>query len=130
MTNRKLNRLVYPKLSYKIIGILFDVYNNLGYGYQEKYYQKAIASEFRKNKIKFKEQVSSPISFKNEKIGSYFLDFLVENKIIVEIKKGNEFHKSDIQQVYAYLKHFNIKLGLLIGFTKDGVKFRRILNLY
>jgi len=65
--------LIYPDFSFKIIGILFDVYNELGFGYQEKYYQRAIASVFSKNKIKFKEQVKIPLAFKRTKIGYYYL---------------------------------------------------------
>lgn len=122
--------LVCPELSYQIVGILFNVHNDLGFGYQEKYYQKAIALEFKKAGIKFQEQVSLPINFKDQKIGRYFLDFLVENKIVVEIKRHDQFHKRDIQQVYSYLKHFNLQLGILVSFTKNGVYFRRILNIH
>jgi GxxExxY protein len=129
MVEKKLIKLVYPELSYKIAGILFDVYNNLGYGYQEKYYQRSVANELKRGKIKFREQVSLPINFKESAIGRYFLDFLIEDKIIVEIKRHDIFHKRDIQQIYAYLKHFKLKLGLLVSFTKEDVRFKRIVNL-
>ena len=78
--------LLYPELSYKIIGILFDVYNKMGYGYQEKYYQKAISAKLRENNLNFKEQYQVEIIFNDNKIGKYFLDFLIEDKIILEIK--------------------------------------------
>ena len=71
--------MVYPELSYKIIGSIFEVFNNLGYGYQEKYYQKAIAKELKRLEIPFKEQAPFEINFKGEIIGKYFLDFLVED---------------------------------------------------
>lgn len=121
--------LIYPELSYKIIGILFEVYNNLGPGYQEKYYQKAISVAFREQKVNFKEQFLTPIKFKNNKIGKYFLDFLVDGKIILEIKKGDRFSRRDIEQVYAYLKANNLKLGIITNFTNSGLKFKRIVNL-
>jgi len=121
--------LIYKDLSYKIIGILFDVFNELGYGYQEKYYQKAIAKLLNKNGLSFKEQVGLPIEFQKEKIGRYYLDFLIESKIILEIKKGDNFWKDNIEQVYAYLKRFNLKLGILANFTKSGVKIKRIVNI-
>lgn len=124
------DKVIYPELSYKIIGLVFDVFNHLGYGYQEKYYQKAIALLFSENDIKFKEQVHFPLKFNKQKIGSYFLDFLIENKIVLEIKKGDRFSKKDIQQLYAYLKASGLKLGILINFTSKGIKFKRILNLY
>lgn len=121
--------LIYPKTCYKIIGILFDVYNELGSGYQEKYYQRAIASAFRKNKIIFKEQVYTPLKYAGSKIGNYYLDFLIADKIILEIKRGNYFARTNIQQVFAYLKANNLKLGILVNFTTSGIKFKRIVNL-
>jgi len=122
--------LVYPELSYKIIGSIFEVFNNLGYGYQEKYYQKAIAKELKRLEIPFKEQAPFEINFKGEIIGKYFLDFLVEDKIILEIKKETNFRKHNIEQIFGYLKKSGLKLGILVNFTKDGVKFKRILNLH
>ncbi len=77
--SRKRVDLLFPELSYQLIGVLFDVHNTLGYGYQEKYYQKAIAASLKKIKIPFREQV------------------------LVEIKKGNSFRKNNIDQLYSYL---------------------------
>jgi len=122
-------KVVYPELSYKIVGILFEVYNQLGPGYQEKYYQRAIEAAFKTNKLTFKKQLSLDINFNDVKIGKYFLDFLVEDKIVLEIKKGNYFPKKNIEQVYAYLKLTGLKLAILANFTSNGIKFRRILNL-
>lgn len=128
-TKKKIE-LVYPDLSYKIIGVVFDIFNELGYGYQEKYYQKAIAKSFNRLNITYKEQVPYAIKFKGEIIGRYFLDFLIDNKIILEIKKETNFRRHNIQQVVGYLRKTNLKLGILVNFTKDGVKFKRILNIY
>jgi len=130
MADKKIiNDLVYPELSYKIIGILFSVFNELGYGYQEKYYQKAITIIFKENGINFKEQISAPLQFKGNKIGYYYLDFLIEGKLVLEIKKGDRFLKSNIEQVYAYLRRFNLKLGIIANFTKEGLRFKRIVNI-
>ena len=122
--------LIYPELSYKIIGILFEIFNNLGPGYQEKYYQRAIFSAFKKQNIHFQEQVLIPLIYLDKKIGEYFLDFVVDDKIVLEIKKGDRFSRKDIEQIYGYLKAKKFKLGLLANFTNHGVKFKRILNLY
>jgi len=120
--------LFYPRLSYKIIGGLFEVHNSLGAGHYEKYYQRALANEFTRIKLSFKEQVYNPLIFKNKKVGSYYLDFLIEDKIILEIKKGDRFSKKHIDQVYSYLKSNNLKLGILANFGQSGVKFKRIIN--
>lgn len=125
----KRNNIIYPELSYKIVGILFDVYNNLGPGHKEKYYQKAVSKAFKGSNIVFQEQVHSPIIFQDENVGEYFLDFLINGKVVLEIKSGEKFLKQNISQVYSYLKSTNLKLGILANFTKDGLKFKRILNL-
>lgn len=126
----KRNDLIYPELSYTIIGILFEVYNAIGPGRKERYYQKSISLALKTAGVYFKEQVNSPLIFKGEKVGDYFLDFLIENKIILEIKSGDKFLKQNINQVYSYLKTENLKLGILANFTKEGLKSRRILNLF
>jgi GxxExxY protein len=121
--------LIYEDLTYEIIGILFGVFNDLGYGYQEKYYQNATAILLGKKRLKFKEQVYVPLNFKGNKIGKYFLDFLIEDKIILEIKKGEKFYKSNITQVFSYLRASDLKLGIIANFTKSGVKVKRIVNI-
>ncbi len=122
--------LIYPELSYKIIGAVFDVYNELGSGHSEAYYQKALAEAFSKNNFKFKEQVYFPLKYNNKIIGKKFLDFLVEDLVIVEIKKGERFSKSNIDQVLEYLKINNFKLAILVNFGINGVSFKRIINVY
>lgn len=121
--------LIYPELSYKIVGILFDVYNELGGGYREKYYQKAVSLSLKKEKILFKEQVHAPLIYKGVSIGSNYLDFLIENKVILEIKAGENFLRKNITQVYSYLKINNLNLGILANFTKTGLRSKRILNI-
>jgi len=123
------NKVIHKELSYKVVGILFEVYNELGFGYQEKYYEKALEKCFIAEHVAFKKQVPFDLKFKNEVIGRYYLDFLIDNKIVLEIKKGNYFPKRNISQVKEYLKVTGLKLAILANFTSTGVKFLRILNL-
>lgn len=127
ITNRK--DLIYPELSYTIIGVLFEVYNKLGPGHKERYYQRAIAVAFKSAKLSFQEQVYSSLIFDDNNVGKYYFDFLIENKVVLEIKSGEKFLKQNIAQVYSYLKTKKLKLGILANFTKEGLKFRRILNI-
>lgn len=122
-------KVIYPELSYKIIGCLFEVYNDLSFGYREKYYYNAIKKAFDRCGIRYKEQFCISLTYKDEKVGKFFIDFLVENKVVLEIKVGNYFSRKNIEQTYQYLKSQNLKLGLLVNFTRSGIKFRRILNI-
>ncbi len=121
--------LVYPELSYKIIGCAFEVYNELGFGHEEKIYQKAMATSLKNNGLQFKEQLYAPIKFQNVLIQKKFLDFLVEDKVVVEIKKNSRFSKSNIDQVNAYILSSNTKLALLINFAPDGGMHKRLVNI-
>lgn len=121
--------LIYPEECYRIMGLVFDVFNCCGYGHKEKFYQKAIAESFKENSIDFKEQVKAKIRFKGKDIGIYFLDFVVFGKIAIELKQKNFFSGKDIKQLYSYLKAAGLKLGILVNFTQKGVQYKRIVNL-
>jgi GxxExxY protein len=122
------DKVIYKELSYKIVGILFEVYNELGYGYREKYYEKAIVQALHDSKINFKCQAPYRINFKNRLLGISYLDFVVENKIVLEIKRGSYFSKQNLAQVLEYLKITKLKQAILANFTANGVKFIRLLN--
>ena len=128
--NNAVKEVIYPELSYKIVGCAYEVYNSLGKGYPEKYYQKALAIEFKSKGILFREQVHYPLTFKNELVGRSYFDFLIEDKIILEIKRGTHFSQGHFDQIIRYLKVSDLKLGLLINFGNEGVQTKRILNLY
>lgn len=128
------NPLVSPNpedLSYIIIGVLYDVYNELGFGYQEKYYYRAIKLRLFAKGLKVNEQLLTRIMVNGQIIGRYFLDFLVSNdkeKIVLEIKVANEVYPQHIRQVLGYLKANKLKLGLVAVISKNGVIVKRVLN--
>ena len=121
------NKLVLPELSYKIVGALFEVSNEFGTGYQEKYYYPAVKRALEKSGLGVKMQIPVPVRFAGEKISNYFLDFLVEEKVILEIKVGGRFKRGDFTQVKAYLKATGKPLGILARIAYDGVTFHRVL---
>lgn len=121
--------LIYKDECYKIVGLVFEVFNELGFGHKEKFYENAIANSFIENRIPYKEQLKAKVQYKGREIGYYLFDFLVFNKIVIELKQKNYFSKKEIEQLYSYLKAANLKLGLLIYFTKQGVRYKRIVNL-
>jgi GxxExxY protein len=122
------NKLIYPELSYKIVGILFKVHNELGNKYQEKYYQRAIEIELKNQNIKFVKEIPVDLEYEKEKIGKYFLDFLIDDKVVLEIKTIPRLRPRDFKQVLAYLKSINLKLGIIANFHSEQLTFHRILN--
>ena len=128
-TKVKRKDLVYPELCYQIMGVLFEVWKKLGYGHKELFYQKAIFKELKDLGLKLKEQLPAKVLYKNELMGLYYFDFLIEDKLVLEIKARNYFSVKDINQLYSYLKTRNLKLGIIAHFTKTGVKFKRVINI-
>ncbi|MCK6650176.1 MAG: GxxExxY protein [Bacteroidia bacterium] len=129
MNRLKRGDILYPELSYKIVGVLYSVHNEMGSGFLERYYQKGIASELRKNQINFKEQVKVDLVLNGEIIASGVVDFIIEDQIILEIKQGNSFLKTNIDQLNSYLKMSKLQLGILVNFTSRGLLFKRIVNI-
>lgn len=120
--------LIYPELSYKLVGVLFKVYHKLGGGYQERIYQAAVKRELAKNKIGFKEQVGVDLLYDGDRLYKYRLDFIIEQRIVLELKVGPKFTPRDIMQVLCYLKQSGLQLGLLVSFNRRDIFFKRILK--
>jgi len=120
--------VIYLELSYKIIGLAFRVFNELGYGMNEKHYQKAFVKELEQEGINFEREKPVIINYKDKTIGKYFLDFVIDNKIIVELKIRPRIGYTHIKQVFSDLRTTGYKLAILIYFTREGVKYRRVLN--
>ena len=121
--------LLYPELSFQIIGFAFEVFNEIGSGHKESVYQNAMRKLFEKNKIKIQEQVYQTVIFQGEVIGKNYFDFIVDGKVLVELKRSDHFSKSQFDQVNNYLVVSGIQLGLLISFSSKGVKFSRVVNI-
>jgi len=120
--------LIYPELSYTIIGILYKVYNKIGGGYQEKLYQKAIKGELFAQQVPFLEQVRTDLNYNGRMIGRYYLDFIIDHKVVLELKTTPSFAVKDIMQVLNYLKQSNLKLGILASLNRNNIMFKRILK--
>ncbi len=120
--------LLFPELSFKVNGALFEVFRQIGGGHQEKYYQKATALSLTKVGLRFQEQVYVPLQFDGEKVGSYFLDFLIEEKIILELKRGKFVPAKVIDQTKQYLETLHLQLALIACFTSQGVVVKRIVH--
>ena len=120
------DELLYKDLVYKVQGVLFSVYKELGPAFKESVYQKALAHEFKNQGIAFDRERVFKINYKDEQVGMFRPDFVVEDKIILEIKAVPKMPKVFETQLFYYLKATNFKLGLLANFGCDnGVDIRR-----
>jgi len=124
---RSFPKLIYPDLSYKINGILFAVHNELGRFSNEKQYADAIENFLKRLHIAYEREKVLPPSFENEQKRNK-VDFLIENKIILEIKAKNILTREDYYQVKRYLVALNKKLGIIVNFRKRYIEPKRILN--
>lgn len=120
--------IIYPELSYKVTGCLYQVFNELGPNHREKYYQSAIAVELEKQNIKFEKELSFDLKYKDVVVGKNYIDFLIDCVLVLEIKVGSHFTKKSFDQVMDYLKTKHLKLGIIANFTNEGVKTYRVIN--
>lgn len=122
------SKIIFPELSYKINGILFKVHNNLGRLCNEKQYADAVEELLKGNDTKYEREKVIPESFSGEQKGRNKVDFIIESKIILEIKAKRLLLREDYYQVRRYLQALNLKLGILVNFRNQYIKPRRILN--
>lgn len=114
--------IIYPELSYKLVGLAYDVSNHLGYGLQEKALQNAYEQGLINYGYKYEREKMIELLYSGKKVGKYFLDFLVENLIVVEIKVAPFIKNVPIKQVREYLKLCNKRLAIVIYFTREESK--------
>ena len=120
--------LLYKDLTSKILSAVYDVFENLGYGYKEKIYQNALEKELLKRNLTFARECYGKILYDGEVVGKYYLDFLVEDTVAVELKVRRELFDSDKVQLLEYLKAKHLKVGLLVVFSKEKPIVKRFIN--
>ena len=116
------NKVIYPDLSYKLTGILFDVHNNLGRYSREIQYANEIEKRLGDLKISYKRELTIPETGNR-------VDFLIDDKIILEIKSKRILGKEDYYQIQRYLQTLDIKLGLLVNFRSQYIKPKRVVKI-
>ena len=128
MALRILNRLdeQTEALMHSIIGAAIEVHRELGPGYLEKVYEKAMSLELRRRNLAYATQVAVSVHYKGEKISGQLLDMVVEGRVILELKSVETVLPIHEAQVISYLKSTGIPAGLLINFkevlVKNGIK--------
>jgi GxxExxY protein len=121
--------LKYKYITEKIIGASFDVHSFLGNGFQEVIYQRALAYEMSQRNLDFAREIEQDIFYKElrEPIGTRRADFVVENKVLVEIKSIKELEDVHLAQALNYLKAYRLEVGLLINFGSKSLTFKRLV---
>lgn len=125
-TNKEL-KIVYAELSYKVVGACFKVHNDLGRYKNEKQYADALEGVFKSLEVNYEREKSLDPSFSNESPRRNVVDFLVGNKIILELKAKPRVTREDYYQLRRYLSSGNIKLGIIVNFRNYNLVPKRVL---
>jgi GxxExxY protein len=121
--------LKYHDLTEKIIGASFEVHKFLGSGFQEVIYQRALSYEFEKAELTFEREIDQQIYYRDLEypIGTRRADFVVDGKVLVEIKAVTALEDVHIAQALNYLKAYKLEVGLLINFGSKSLEFKRLI---
>lgn len=121
--------LIYKEESFRIIGKCFEVHNNLGPGFLEIVYKDALEYEFKNADIPFEREVEYEVNYKDIILPhKFYADFVVFDKIILEVKGVSGLADEHIAQTINYLKVSGNKLGLLVNFGELKLNFRRLIS--
>lgn len=116
------------QLTHKIIGCAMEVHNQMGNGFQEVIYQRALAIEFRLQGISFARELEMPLTYKDHDGGTRRVDFFVEDCVMVEIKAIEQLEGVHKAQAINYCEAYNIADGLLINFGNTRLQYHRVFN--
>lgn len=121
--------LKYKKITEQIIGASFDVHTFLGNGFQEVIYQRALSYEMSQRDLNFQREIEQEIFYKelSKPIGTRRADFVVEDKVLVELKAVKQLEDVHLAQTLNYLKAYRLEIGLLINFGSKSLTFKRLV---
>lgn len=128
--NTNINNIDYPYSdeAYMIIGVCMEVHKQLGRGFLEAVYQDAVHHELKLRGLNFEREKKFEITYKDVLLSHYYIaDFVIDNKIILEIKAQEGAIESHYKQVINYLAITNYKLGLLVNFGEDSLIYKRVV---
>ncbi|HET8898627.1 MAG TPA: GxxExxY protein [Rhodanobacteraceae bacterium] len=115
------------KISQRVIGCAMSVSNTLGAGFLEAVYANALALELAEQELAFERESALPVCYKNSRAGIYYADFLVETRLVVELKALSRLTSEHEAQVINYLRASGISVGLLLNFGTPRLDFKRLV---
>jgi len=122
------DKAYYDSLTETIIGCAYKVGSALGYGYLEKVYENSLVIELMASGLKTSQQQSVKVCYEGQVVGDYFVDLMVEDEIVIELKAGKALDESHLAQCLNYLKATQKSLGMLINFGEKKVTVKRVVN--
>jgi GxxExxY protein len=123
-----MNSYIHSDLTQKIIGCAMKVHNTLGTGFQEVIYQRSLAIEMEKQQLPFDRELELKIYYEGIEVGTRRVDFLVDSKVIVELKALNTLEDVHLAQTLNYLEASKLEVGLLINFGTTKLQFKRLIK--
>ena len=119
------NIMEYEELTHKIIGAAYKVFNQLGFGFLESVYKKAMLIELTKNNLNVESEKPLKVYYDNQVVGDFYIDLFVEDLLVVELKSVQNLLKEHEVQLVNYLNALKKDIGLLINFGPSGVDVKR-----
>jgi len=121
-------KIIHKELSYKLNGIFYHIHNQLGWYCSHKQYADAVETVLREKGINYKREVEIPLEFSGASIKGNRIDFLIEEKIPIDIKTEKFITKADFLQMLRYLKAANLELGIIVNFRQKTLRPKRVIN--
>ncbi|HAH51542.1 MAG TPA: GxxExxY protein [Balneola sp.] len=120
--------MIKNELTYKIIGCAMNVHNTIGPGFQEVIYQRCLKMELEESGLNFEREKNQAIFYKDVQVGTRRADFVVEEKVIVEIKAVTKLEDVHLAQAKNYTVAYDFPLGLLINFGSKSMEYKLLFN--
>jgi GxxExxY protein len=118
----------YSDITGKIIGCAMEVHKRMGCGFQEVIYQRCLSVEMQKQGLSFEREKEQRLFYKDVEVGTRRVDFLVENKIMVELKAVSKLEDLQLAQAINYLEAYKLEVGLLINFGEKRLEYKRVVR--
>lgn len=118
----------YEDLTHKVIGLAMKVHSSIGMGFQEVIYQRCLNIEFKKEGVPYVREFEMPVMYEGIQVGTRSVDFLIDQKIMVEIKATSELMDVHLTQAKNYLEAYDLDVGLLINFGTPSLEFKRLFG--
>lgn len=121
------SKLLHPELTEKILGVYYDVYNEIGHGFLESVYSSCMFLALTKAGMSVRREVPVPVYFRGQDVGQFKADLVVDGSVLIELKAVQNLDRSHEAQVMNYLRATELEVGLLLNFGSPKPQFRRIV---